>query len=143
MAYSFSVVTAEGIVTEVDDITSVTIPTADGEITVLPHHIPLVAPLVDGVLTVREGESEQHLAVDGGFVNVTPTGVTILADTAERAEEIDAAKAEAARKQAEEVMAGKVTDQDLTEAAASLRRNLARLRAAELVQARRGGKRHG
>lgn len=136
---AFAVVTIEGTV-EAADATSVTIPTADGEITVLPEHTPLVSVLIPGVLTVRTGESggkEKHVAVSGGFVQVTTASVTILADTAERADDIDVRRAEAARKRAEEAMAKQHEREDLVDASAELQKHLARLRAAELVKHRR------
>lgn len=133
---TFAVVTAEGTVEEAD-ATSVTVPTADGEITVLPEHIPLVSVLEPGVVTVRVSKQERHVAVSGGFVQVTKARVTILADTAERAEQIDVRKAEAARKRAEDVMAGKREKEELAEASAELQKNLARLRAVELVKSRK------
>lgn len=135
---AFAVVTIEGTV-ESADAASVTIPTADGEITVLPEHTPLVSVLVPGVLTVRTGagSAEQHVAVSGGFVQVDSESVTVLADTAERADQIDVRRAEAARKRAEEAMAGKREREGLTDAAAELQKHLARLRAAELVKHRR------
>lgn len=133
---AFAVVTIEGTV-ESADATSVTIPTANGEITVLPEHTPLVSVLKPGVLTVREGDKEKHVAVSGGFVQIATDSVTILADTAERADDIDVRRAEAARKRAEEAMAKQHEREDLTDAAAELQKHLARLRAAELVKHRR------
>lgn len=133
-ATRFCAVTPEGVMTEVA-ATSVTIPTVDGEITVLPNHIPLVSVLRPGVITVRENDdTEEHLAVSGGFVQVTADEVNVLADTAERADDIDTTRAEAGRRQAEEAMAGQLAEQERAEVSASLQRNLARLRAAELLQ---------
>lgn len=133
---AFAVVTIEGTV-ESADASSVTIPTADGEITVLPEHTPLVSVLIPGVLTLRTGDKEKHVAVSGGFVQVAADSVTVLADTAERADDIDVRRAEAARKRAEEAMAGKREKEELVDAAAELQKHLARLRAAELVKHRR------
>ncbi|MSU76059.1 ATP synthase F1 subunit epsilon [Patescibacteria group bacterium] len=137
---AFAVVTAEGTVEEAD-ATSVTVPTADGEITVLPEHIPLVSVLEPGVVTVRVSKQERHVAVSGGFVQVVKDSVTILADTAERADQIDVRRAEAARKRAEDVMAGKREKAELAEASGELQKNLARLRAVELVKRRKPGTR--
>ena len=135
MPLSFSVVTPEGTVVEAE-AASVTLPTADGEITVLPSHIPLVSVLKPGVATFRTEKDEQHLAVSGGFAQVSATSVIVLADTAERADNIDTVRAEQARKQAEEAMEGKLNDQELAEVSARLQKNLARLRAAELLRNR-------
>lgn len=136
----FSVVTAEGVVTE-GEAASITMSTKDGEITVLPNHIPLVSVLVPGLVTVRhQTGDDQHLAVSGGFANVTGSEVTLLADTAERADDIDIDRAEQARKRAEEVMSAKTEKQEVAEAAAAFAKNLARLQVAELVGKRRGRK---
>lgn len=140
---AFSAVTPEGPVAEAA-AESVTIPTADGEITVLPEHAPLVSVLVPGVLTIRPAASgkgqaaaEKHLAVSGGFVHVTAGSVTVLADTAERADDIDVRRAEAGRKRAEEAMAKKLEREEMAETSAVLQKNLARLRAVELIKRHR------
>ncbi len=138
---SFSAVTAEGVTAE-REAASVTVPTADGEITVLANHIPLVSVLVPGVVTVRSAtdqsaEDAEHLAVSGGFLQVTATSVTVLADTAEQADQIDLDRAEQARQRATELMEARTEREELTDASANLQKNLARLRAAELAGHRR------
>ncbi len=110
---------------------SISIPTADGEITVLPHHLPLVSLLVPGALTLRKGGTESTIAVSTGFVEVRPGNhVLILADTAERAEELDLEKVEEARARAAKNLTehGHQEDTAFAEAAASLERELARLK---------------
>lgn len=112
---------------------SVTIPTRMGEITVLPHHIPLVTILEPGELTVRKDGTESYLAVSGGYLEVLPGSVMrILADTAERAEELDVAKIEEARERARRIMQEKIHTDDVAyaAAAAALERELARLKVA-------------
>jgi F-type H+-transporting ATPase subunit epsilon len=84
-----------------EEADEVVIPGADGYFGVLPGHAPLVALLGAGEVTYRVGRLERYLAVSGGFAEVGPNHVTILADTAERPEEIDAARARAARGRAE------------------------------------------
>lgn len=109
----------------------VTIPTTEGEITVLPDHLPLVAPIQAGELrVVGEDGSETWLAVSGGFVTVHPGNrLAILADTAERAEELDLKAIEAAHARAEAALKEKVDDAErYAEAAAGLARELARLK---------------
>lgn len=139
MKTAFSVVTPEGIVSEYQ-ADAVTLPTTDGEITVLANHIPLISVLKPGVITVIAGEDEHHLAVAGGFLQVSATEVNVLADMAERADDIDTERASSARIRAEEAMAGTLADQEMAEVSASLQRNLARLRASEMLQYRRRGK---
>src|SRR3989339_2071834 len=90
----FEIVTPERVVLK-EDVVQVTVPTRQGEITVLPDHIPLVAPLMPGVIeAVRTDGSREIMSLSGGFIEVLKNRVVILADTAERAEEIDMEKAE-------------------------------------------------
>ncbi|MDD2757864.1 MAG: F0F1 ATP synthase subunit epsilon [Patescibacteria group bacterium] len=104
MALKFQIITPERVVFS-DEIDQVTMNTQDGEITVLPHHIPLVSVLKPGELICKKNSEEYPLAVTGGFVEVRPdSSVIILADTAEKAEEIDIARAEEARERALKTM---------------------------------------
>lgn len=132
MALQFQAVTPGGAVAE-QEADSVTLPTADGEITVLPHHIPLVSVLIPGVVTVRSGEQNRHYAVSSGFIQVTGEAVTVLADTAERSDAIDVARAERAWKAATEAVERRAAEIE-SDAKASLARNAARLKAAELAK---------
>lgn len=100
---NFEIVTPEKTVMK-DVITQVTVPTKDGEITVLPKHIPLVASLKPGVIELITASGEKMIiAVSGGFIEVLQNKVVILADSAERAEEIDLDRAEEAHKRAEDI----------------------------------------
>jgi len=101
----FKIATPEKVVYEKDSVQQVTIPTMDGEITVLPNHIPLVSVLKAVELHVKDQEGEHVMAVAGGFLEVRGNNeIVILADHADRAQDIDIAKAEAARLRAEELM---------------------------------------
>jgi F-type H+-transporting ATPase subunit epsilon len=131
-----SVVTATGTIAD-GPVRSVTVPTTDGEITVLPEHVPLVSVIRAGVITIRTDKDEQHLAVSGGFLKVAADSVAVLADTAERADDIDKTRAEQARKRAEQAMAGKLEREELAEVQGELQKHLARLRAVELAGSRR------
>ncbi|MCK5211485.1 ATP synthase F1 subunit epsilon [Candidatus Parcubacteria bacterium] len=98
----FEIVTPERTVLK-EEIVQVSVPTKEGEITVLPGHIPLVASLNPGVIEiVKEDSARDVMSVSGGFIEVSKDKVVILADTAERAEEIDETRVDAARKQAED-----------------------------------------
>jgi F-type H+-transporting ATPase subunit epsilon len=98
----FEIVTPERTVLK-EEITQVSVPTKNGEITVLPNHIPLVAGLQSGVIEIEKKDGNRDvMSVSGGFIEVLKDKVVILADTAEMAEEIDEAKLEKAREQAEE-----------------------------------------
>jgi len=93
----FKIATPEKVVYEKDSVAQVTIPTMNGEITILPNHIPLVSVVKAGELRVRDREGEHLMAVAGGFLEVRGNNeIVILADNAERAQDIDIAKAEAA-----------------------------------------------
>jgi F-type H+-transporting ATPase subunit epsilon len=100
----FEIVTPEKIVLK-EEITQVSVPTKEGEITVLPDHIPLVAGLTPGVIEIiKNGDSKKEImSVSGGFIEVLKNKVVILADTAERAEEINIDRAEEARKRAKKI----------------------------------------
>ena len=118
-----------------------TVPTREGEITVLPGHVPLVASLVPGMITVQRSGGEQYLAVSGGFIEVQPgSKMIILADTAERAEELDLEKVDAARARAEKMLTEKRAIDDMSSAAAmaALERELAR---AKVARKHRAGRR--
>jgi F-type H+-transporting ATPase subunit epsilon len=83
------------------DVDMVVAPGADGVMGILPHHAPLLSALKVGELKVRQGGEEEIFAVSGGVIEVRPEGIIILADAAERADEIDVARAEEARRRAE------------------------------------------
>ncbi len=124
------VVTAEGVVFS-DDVELVVALATEGELGILPHHTPLMAILQPGELRVRKGGEDLYLAVSGGFLEVRPDRVIVLADTAERAEEIDRQRAEEAKKRAEEILAHPAPEVDLSRAEAALHRSIARLKVAE------------
>jgi F-type H+-transporting ATPase subunit epsilon len=87
------------------DADIIVLPGVEGEMGILPHHAPLLTALKFGVIKVRAGRAEQVFSVAGGVAEVQPDLVTVLADAAENVEEIDVARAEAARRRAEEVLA--------------------------------------
>jgi F-type H+-transporting ATPase subunit epsilon len=131
------IVTAERTVYS-EDVDIVIAPGVEGQLGILPHHAPLMTILQAGELIVRKGGQEDSLAISGGFLEVRPDRVIILADSAERAEEIDVARAEAARKRAEErLLDRKKAGLDETRAEAALRRAVARLTVADKMKRRR------
>ena len=132
------VVTAEQLVFS-EDVDLVVAPGIDGEMAILPHHAPLMTMLQPGELLVRQEGEEFSLAVTGGFLEVRPDRVTVLVDAAERAEDIDAARAEEAKQRAQERLAGRLDEADTTRVEAALRRSLMRLRVAEKRRRRRTG----
>jgi F-type H+-transporting ATPase subunit epsilon len=114
-----------------EDVDEVVAPGVEGQLGILPHHSPLMTMLAPGELMVKQDGAEINLAVSGGFMEVRPDRVIILADTAERAEEIDLARAEEARKRAEAAMAEAPVGAEASLAAeAALKRALMRLKVA-------------
>ena len=103
---------------------------AEGDIGILHGHEPLVTPLATGELMFRADGEEQHLAISGGFLEVRPDKVVVLADVAERSEEIDRERAERARERAEAALTENRGTQLEAEAAANLQKALLRLRVA-------------
>jgi F-type H+-transporting ATPase subunit epsilon len=123
------IVTAERVVFS-EDVDAVIAPGIEGQLGVLPHHSPLMTTLEPGELLVRKGGEEFSLAISGGFIEVRPDRVIVLADAAERVEEIDVARAEEAKRRAEERIKEHAPGVDLTRAEAALRRSLTRLEVA-------------
>lgn len=123
------IITPEKIVYE-DDVDMITVPGTEGELGILPHHIPLFTKIKPGEMKIRKGNEEFYLAVTGGFADITGKKVTILADHAIRAEDIEEQQAEEAKKRAEEIMREKKTQTDFAIAEADLRRALLELKVA-------------
>jgi len=117
-------------------VDEVEIPGADGYFGVLPGHTPLLALLGAGELWYRQGQEKHYLAIALGFAEVLPDRVTILAEFAERAIEIDTARAEAARKRAEQRMSSPVADMDWERARVALLKALTRLQVASRARIR-------
>ncbi|MBM4448638.1 MAG: F0F1 ATP synthase subunit epsilon [Chloroflexi bacterium] len=131
------IVTAERVVYS-GDADMVLAPGAEGQLGILPHHTPLMATLLPGELRIKKGAEEISLAISGGFLEVRPDRVLVLADSAERAEEIDIDRAEAARKRARERLSQRrELGIDGARAEAALRRSLARLKVAETARRRK------
>lgn len=140
MKLQFKIVTPERVVFEDSAVDGVILPTEEGEITVLPHHIPLVSLLRAGVLRIKKGDEEISLAVSTGIIQVDGKQITVLADTAERADELEEEKIEKARETAKQLMTEKRADAETyAEAAAGLERELARLKVAKLKRHRGRG----
>lgn len=139
MPFRLEVVTAERVVLS-DDVDQVVVPGAAGRMGILARHEPLLTSLIPGEMDIIKGNERTPFAISGGFMEVLPDRVTILADTAERADEIDEARAEAARQRAEALMRERRGDQEMLLAESQLRRAMVRLAVARL---KRGGRRAG
>jgi F-type H+-transporting ATPase subunit epsilon len=131
MTVHLEIVTPERLVYS-DEVDRVQVPGSDGELGILPHHAPLVATLGSGELRVIKGTSEESIALIGGFVQVRPDQVVIMAESADLASEIDLEKAQQARRDAEKALEGAAPGTpDLAAAQAELQRSLLRIRVAE------------
>jgi F-type H+-transporting ATPase subunit epsilon len=122
-----------------DDVDMILAWGVEGQLGILPHHAPLMTILQPGDLVFRKEGKEEALTISGGFLEVRPDKVIILADACERAEEIDVARAEAAKQRAQEALKTAATEVDAAAAEAALRRSLARIRAADKIRRRRSG----
>jgi F-type H+-transporting ATPase subunit epsilon len=126
-----------------DEVDSVVLPGSEGEMGVLPHHAPLVSTLGVGELRIRKGGTEESFAIVGGFVQVRPDRVVVMAETADMASEIDLEKAQEARHEAERALeSGYHEGADLSAARAALQQALLRIRVAERRH-REGPRRRG
>jgi F-type H+-transporting ATPase subunit epsilon len=125
-----------------DTVDAVNLPGIEGELGVLPHHAPLVSMLGVGELRIRKGGAEESFAIVGGFLQVRPDKVVVMAETADMASEIDLEKAQQARREAEQALEGaaRADAVDLSAARAALQQALLRIRVAE--RRHREGPRH-
>jgi F-type H+-transporting ATPase subunit epsilon len=119
-----------------ETVDEVEIPGSEGYFGVLPGHTPLLALLGAGELWYRQGSEKHYLAMAFGFAEVTPDRVTILAEFAERADEIDTARAEAARTKAQDQLKTSVVDMDAERARIALLKSMIRLQVAERARYR-------
>jgi F-type H+-transporting ATPase subunit epsilon len=111
-----------------EDVEMVTVPAAEGEMGIYPNHVPLMTQVVPGEIIVRKDNRDYFLAVGEGFMQVTGDRVAIMSDMAIRAENIDEAKAEEARKRAEARLAEKLDDEELAVVNAALAHSSAQLK---------------
>ena len=131
------IVSAEGQIFS-GEASMVFVPGSQGELGIYPRHAPLLTTLKAGEVRVQsEGHEQQSFYVGGGALEVQPHLVTVLADTAARARDLDEAQAEAAKQRAEEALAGRGDKIELAEAQAELARAVAQLRAIERLRKRR------
>ncbi len=131
MPLKLEIVTIEGVVFS-GDVDMVVVPGTEGELGILPRHAPLMTALTYGELYVKHGNDADYYAIGSGFIEVLPYKVTVLADSAERADEIDLQRAEVARQRAEERLRDRTqTAVDFAKAEAALRRSLTRIKVAE------------
>jgi len=125
-----------------EDVDMVVAPGSEGELGILPNHTPLLTSLKEGVLRVKRGGAEEVFAIGGGVMEVLPTKVIVMADAAERSDEIDVARAEQARQSAEDLIKQRPPGVELDTALAALRRSQVRLKVAQRRRRRPGVQLH-
>ncbi|MFO8165625.1 MAG: F0F1 ATP synthase subunit epsilon [Thermodesulfobacteriota bacterium] len=130
-------VTAERMVYS-DEVDMVIAWGLEGQLGILPHHAPLMTMLQPGELIIKKDNKEISMAVSGGFLEVRPDKVIVLADACERAEEIDIARAEEAKQRAKDLIKTSSKEIDTATAEGALRRSLVRLKVAEKIRHKRG-----
>ena len=132
---SLEIVTPDRLLVR-EEVDEVVVPGSEGYLGILPGHAPLLATLKVGELWYRAGPEKHFLAIAFGFVEVLPERVTILAQIAERAQEIDVARAEAARKRAEERLSRPLPEMDFERARIAMMKSLIRLQVASRARTR-------
>lgn len=132
MPLRLEIVTGERLVFS-DEVDMVIAPGVEGQLGILPKHAPLITALSIGELRVKKGQEELSFAIGGGFMEVYKDKVIVLADTAERAEEIDIARAEEARRRALESLKerGRLSREEFAQAEARLRKAVTRIKVAQ------------
>ena len=129
--FKIEIVTPERIVLS-KDIVSLVVPGVEGSLGILADHAPLMAELGIGEIQLRDSDGKiEHMATSGGFMEVSKNSVRILADTLEKAEEIDIARAEEAKRRAEERLRARISGIDTLRAETSLKRAITRIRVAQ------------
>jgi len=139
MPLKLRIITPERVVFDEEKIDSVTLPGVLGEMTILPQHAPIMTELRPGPVLFRRAGEEVDLALSGGFMEVRDDTVIVLADTAERSDEIDLSRAEEARRKAQEELTDRQGTVDIARAMAALERAQARLRVVDRRRRRPGG----
>jgi F-type H+-transporting ATPase subunit epsilon len=139
MPLKVEIVTAERLVYSEEGVERLIVPGVEGELGVLTLHAPLLTMIQPGVMRIVKEGDEVDMAITGGFIEVRDNRVTILADSAERADEIDEVRAEEARGRAQRLLEERGAEVDLAKAEASLGRALIRIKTVERRRRRRGG----
>ena len=136
----FKIVTPERTVFE-DEVDQATLPVSNGEITILPNHRSYIASLKPGELMIKKNGEEINMAISGGFIEFNDNNLVVLADAAERAEEIDIKAAEEARKRAEDLKSQKMMDEgEYARIAAAIEMEMVKLRVARKHRTKHGMK---
>lgn len=117
-----------------DSVDEISLPTENGEIEILTNHIPLYSKLIEGVIAIKKGTRTHQIAITGGFIEVADNKVSVLSDYAIEAQSIQIAKAQEAKKRAEELLKNKVSDADILIAEKELQKSIMELKVAEKIK---------
>lgn len=123
------IITPEKVIYK-DEVDEIIVPTENGEIAILPNHINLLTQVIPGELIIKKGTGQQYLAITGGFLEVSNNKISILAEYAVKAQDIEVARAMEAKKRAEKVMSEKSTDNELRMAQAEMIKAILELKVA-------------
>lgn len=123
------IITPEKVVYK-DEVAEVVVPTVNGEIAILPNHINLLTQVNPGELIIKKGTSQQYLAITGGFLEIQDNKISILAEYAVKAQDIEVARAMEAKKRAERAMSEKSTDNEIRVAQAEMLKAILELKVA-------------
>ncbi len=132
---NLSVISPEGTIYK-DTVDEISLPTPDGEITILPHHVSLFTKMSDGIINIKKGNRDSIIATIGGFVEIIDGDVNILSDHLVKAENIQVAKAQEAKKRAEERMKKKESEIDFVMAEKELQKAIMELHVAHKIKQR-------
>src|SRR3989344_307475 len=132
-AFLLEIYSPEGIIFK-DTVTQALFPSSSGQIGILPHHAPLFTKLEEGEVHVKKGKEEMIVGITGGFLQVSNNTATVLADYAVKAESLELAKVERAKKEAEEALKGKKENVDFLLAEKELRKSLLDLKVAQRLK---------
>ncbi|MCL4418558.1 F0F1 ATP synthase subunit epsilon [Patescibacteria group bacterium] len=135
MSLYLEIITPEKVVYK-DEVDEVIAQTVNGQIGILPNHVGLLTKIIPGELIIRKGSAQSYLAITGGFLEVSNNKISVLADYAIRAEDIEVARASEAQKKAEKLMEEKLTDKDFKVAQADLLKAILELRVANKIKRR-------
>lgn len=133
MILHIHIITPEKILID-QEASEVVVPTITGELTILPQHVPLVTQVAPGIVTIKHAGKEDHLAIDGGFIEITAESVTILADFALLAREASASKAEEAKRTAEKAIQTRKSEEELETLQDEVRRAVLQLRLSQKIK---------
>lgn len=135
LSFTLEIITPDGIIYN-EEVAEVMLPTPKGQITILPHHVALFAKLVEGEIVIKKNGKESLMAVLGGIAEVSNNSVKILSDYAIRADTIVMARAQEAKKRAEEALLNKKSNEDFALLDQDLKKSILELKVAEKMKKR-------